>query len=517
MAIPVTQTTTFVLTATNSGGTTTATVTVAVAAPSPQNVFVSPNGNDTGNNCQIEGAPCKTIARAVSQVGSGGTVWLMDGAYTETCFACPDIVVPEGLTIRAKNPGGALLGSKLRMTGGRLAEIVIDRTIGFARVRLTEGTTTLQGIRWKGAFAGSALANVGLDISGDATATLVPGAASNYAAETTSENVAYIGLIAVRDTARLTVTGGVFDGPGVGFGSGAIVVTNSAVLTLDQVTVRAANRAIVAFNNATVNLIGSTLAARLMTTTGWGIRVNNNAENAVITLTGSQINGFVAAGSTTGAIAVATSGGNHSSASISLTNSTLSDNSLGVYVDGFSSASIQGSGLFIDHNELGGIRAVGNFTIDMQGGSISRNGFATTGTLFGGMTLGSGANHVKLRDVDVVDNKSPVVGAATAGNSGLTLAGNASSTFDLGTAADPGGNTITGNTTSAATTGIDVKVEASVTVTAVGNTFAPNVQGANASGHYVIGISPCGPTSCDVKTGAGVNYRVTTGKLRLAE
>jgi hypothetical protein len=291
------------------------------------------------------------------------------------------------------------------------------------------------------------------------------------------------------------------------------------VLTLDQVTVRAANRAILAANNATVNLIGSTLAASLMTTTGWGIRVNNNGptENAVVTLTGSQITGFVAAGSTTGGIAVATSGGNHSSAAISLTNSTLSDNSFGVYIDSFSSAAIQGNGVLIDHNQLGGIRAVGSLTIDVAGGSISRNGFLNTGALLGGITLGNGSNHVKLRDVSIVDNKSPLVSPATAGNSGLTLAGDASSTFDLGTAADPGGNTITGNTTSASTTGIDVKVNAAVTVMAVGNTFAPSTQGADTLGHYLLGVFPCGVTTCDVTTGAGVNYRVTTGKLRLAE
>jgi hypothetical protein len=202
---------------------------------------------------------------------------------------------------------------------------------------------------------------------------------------------------------------------------------------------------------------------------------------------------------------------------MSLTNSTLSGNSIGIYIDGFSSASVVGAGLFIDENQLGGIRAVGSLTLDVAGGSFSRNGFSTVGPLFGGMTVGTGGNHVKLRGVSIVDNKSPLASAATAGNSGLTLAGDSTSTFDLGTAADPGGNTITGNNTSTSTTGIDVKVNAAVTVAAVGNTFEPNLQGADALGHFALGAPPCGPTTCEVTTGSGANYRVTSGRLRLAQ
>jgi hypothetical protein len=42
-----------------------------------------------------------------------------------------------------------------------------------------------------------------------------------------------------------------------------------------------------------------------------------------------------------------------------------------------------------------------------------------------------------------------------------------------------------------------------VTVSAVGNTFAPNVQGANAQGKYQLGTAPCSASSCNVTTGAG--------------
>ena len=58
-----------------------------------------------------------------------------------------------------------------------------------------------------------------------------------------------------------------------------------------------------------------------------------------------------------------------------------------------------------------------------------------------------------------------------------------------------------------------------ITVRAVGNTFLPNVQGTNPQGKYVLGTAPCGPSGCDVTStvGAGANFRITTGSLRLAE
>ena len=56
-----------------------------------------------------------------------------------------------------------------------------------------------------------------------------------------------------------------------------------------------------------------------------------------------------------------------------------------------------------------------------------------------------------------------------------------------------------------------------MTVSAVGNTFAPNVQGANAQGKYQLGTAPCSASSCNLTTGAGANYRITSGTLRLAQ
>ena len=49
------------------------------------------------------------------------------------------------------------------------------------------------------------------------------------------------------------------------------------------------------------------------------------------------------------------------------------------------------------------------------------------------------------------------------------------------------------------------------------NTFIANTQSANAQGKYQLGTSPCLAGSCNLTTGAGANYRVVTGTLRLAQ
>ncbi len=67
------------------------------------------------------------------------------------------------------------------------------------------------------------------------------------------------------------------------------------------------------------------------------------------------------------------------------------------------------------------------------------------------------------------------------------------------------------------TSGIHVRANAGVTVSAVGNTFIANTQSAYAQGQYVLNTAPCGAASCNVSGGAGANFRVVSGALRLAQ
>jgi hypothetical protein len=73
---------------------------------------------------------------------------------------------------------------------------------------------------------------------------------------------------------------------------------------------------------------------------------------------------------------------------------------------------------------------------------------------------------------------------------------------DLGTQADPGGNTFTGNTS----TGLQLGLGSQVPVPAVGNTWNANVQGADAAGHYSPTLQKTGPAN-------GTNYFINNASV----
>ena len=84
---------------------------------------------------------------------------------------------------------------------------------------------------------------------------------------------------------------------------------------------------------------------------------------------------------------------------------------------------------------------------------------------------------------------------------GVALQGDGTSSFDLGTAAQPGGNTLL------AAPGLRVSTAAGVLATAVGNTWRAGVQGAGAGGTYASTSSVCnGLNPCDVTSGSESNF-----------
>ncbi len=94
--------------------------------------------------------------------------------------------------------------------------------------------------------------------------------------------------------------------------------------------------------------------------------------------------------------------------------------------------------------------------------------------------------------------------------SGFELDGDAASTWDFGTLSEPGNNVLT-----AATTALDVQGSTITSVSAVGNTWTPDVQGADSSGQYAPASSP---GVLEVTSGTGQNYSDAVGAtIRLAE
>jgi hypothetical protein len=70
---------------------------------------------------------------------------------------------------------------------------------------------------------------------------------------------------------------------------------------------------------------------------------------------------------------------------------------------------------------------------------------------------------------------------------------------DLGTAANPGGNTFQGNS------GVGVLAESGVLANAIGNTWNPNTQGADANGRYPVVATIPGPVAAPDNGNYGIN------------
>jgi hypothetical protein len=134
--------------------------------------------------------------------------------------------------------------------------------------------------------------------------------------------------------------------------------------------------------------------------------------------------------------------------------------------------------------------------------------------------VASVAGPVTILDSRVIDNTG--VGISASAESGVmrrtsverngigVLIG--SQAWDLGTANDPGQNHFSSNG-QLPTTSLSLNCNQGCLVNASGNTWDPLQQGADGDGHYAASASG----ALDVTEGAGPNYVIYSGTLRLAE
>jgi hypothetical protein len=97
----------------------------------------------------------------------------------------------------------------------------------------------------------------------------------------------------------------------------------------------------------------------------------------------------------------------------------------------------------------------------------------------------------------------------------LILNGLNTSVIDLGTLAEPGGNTFIQGLAANATA-VRIQLQA-VTVQAVGNTWTPSAQGADAQGHYSVTSGKVLDVTAAVNTGINYAKPYATTTLRLAQ
>lgn len=476
--VSVTASTTFTLIATNAGGSSPpAQTTVLVAATNDR--FVDPGAGLDTNACS-QAAPCKTIAKALTGAPVGSTVYLANGSYNASTQ--PNATLPDGVTLRATNAGAATLaGMALTASGSAtLNGLVFGVGPALSCTSLTAtsavGTPTL-------ALTGVLMqCESNSTIGGTVKAVMTPGSLAGGLYTTGLAGYDYA-IVQLNGNAELLIQGGVIDGYGAtsASGSGLLRTAGNSKLTLDGATVR--NR-----KAAGVSMVG--------------------ASNLVLQ-NGTVLDNVGPVGTFAGAVHISSTG------SLTMDHAQIT-NSPGsaIWVDMLPSAPalnfIQST---IANNAQAGIVSGYGFVGTIA--SITADGLSLTNNNYGIYWQGAAATSFDLRNSTITGNTSVGVsvsgvpgtsfklrGSTVSGNSvdGVYLSG--SMTADLGTAAAPGGNSFSTN----GTTGLHTAFNAGQTANAVGNTWTPGQQGADANGRY---STPPSYTPVP-KTGpiGGVNFKV---------
>jgi len=465
----------------------------ASVGPKPGDLFVNAQtGNDAATGAQ--GSPFKTIAKAMSVATAGKTVWLEDGTWnaaidptlgTTSAAGCAlaGIVVPPGVDLRGVNAGAAtiaLTGTHgLCVGGSTLAGFRLTRTAGGGTgLSITGGVNRMEGV---------ALANAGGDqsyplvvVAGGAKLALTPNGIPRY---TTGLGAAF--RVEGNGT-ELTVAGGAFDDvtQAVFARASHLQVEAGSKLVLDGVRLERppANQnatGIIGVNaTGTVELRGNTVIRGF--NSGHGLFLNRGA-TAVVTNTSvieDNLWGILASGFGSGATSLTISG------SATIRNNTNAG-IRGDFVNGHQlDLTLSGTPTITGNGQAGIEYSAGTFT--MTGGTVTANGTY-------GVILYTGLSSFSMRNGTVTNNAL----------SGVYLQA-FSGTADLGTTASPGGNTIRNNASTAGYTNLRVDRDG---VTAIGNTWEPNVQGTAADGTFAPGpaLELVGP-----QVNAGKNFWVSS-------
>lgn len=489
--------------------TTSSPVTVNVSAPAANEVFVNAaSGSDS--NPGTAAAPFKTLAKAFTTAG-GGTVWLQNSAFTPATEGVSNAfigrTVPAGTAIKAVSDGGVSIGFTLQFpNGGSISGVNFDVSSA-GRVLASGGTVTIERPQW--IKLGTSNLDHGIVVSGTAQVFLDPKgvAAHNYAP------VGMSGFATVADSAELTVNGGVIDrNTGAALAS-AFKVTGGAKLTLANVTI--ANTALAwASANPAIDVAGITSTVTLTNSTidlagQGGPCIGQDAGAGPVAAPGITLQGATLKNCNGGGMQL-----REGTPTVVATNSTIAPGTLAN--PGVLGAIVAGQ---IGFDGVTNMYARPNITLTNV--SISTSGLGVSLNNGGTLAVNGGAIDAGAQVAVNLAGAKPyaltVRNATIAGADALRLAGDGTSSFDLGTLAAPGNNTL-----AATSTRVRVSVAANVTVSAVGNTWGANLQGADAQGKYTTASSACGGANpCDVTLGSGLNYTFFNAgagaKLRLAQ
>lgn len=486
----ITSSTTFTLTAENEGGTVTATATVIAGA-----LFVDPAAGSDANP-GTRALPLRTLAAAAAQALRGDTIHLLDGTHV-----IQFVRIPEGVHLRAVNTGVPRVqlgtGNGALVLGGNntVHGLHINSAGAFGFFQITQGTLRIEELHYtapSGNYAlvsasGSAIVDLIAPSDGEwcrtqcntPFAVAVDDAQVNVHGGRISGFSGTSSLFQGHDRGRLSLTGVTIEDGQV---SGAVIILGNTSLRVNQ---------------GGLSLIRSTIRNAVSNAAARAIEVGFGSGSLLISdsiISDNQGHGIVFDSSSV----------NYSplTHSATITGSRLERNRIGIQLGLAARARLFLEDTVIAENRSHGIEcrftATGCF-IRMSGGAVSGN----LGRGLDTVNEANKTNDVRLRGVTITANALH----------GLYLAGLAGSRWDLGTASDPGGNTIRDNG-GTADPGLFTS-DTNDVIWAVGNIWIPLEQGSDAMGRYVPAL---GEDDVEVAgpVGAGRNYRLPAGaELRL--
>jgi hypothetical protein len=463
---------TYVAKATMPGGAvlTSAPVTINVNV-APNGVFVNPDtGSDT--NAGTAAAPVKTIQKALTLVTTGQNVYLMDGTYDTASQTSLSWSAANPVFIRALSANGVTLtGNGAASNGFSLAQGGGVRRVTFqnfnAAITVAGGTFKANDVKFSG---------VGLPcfIGGSTVAVIDESGVTGFL--TNVPNAPFAAFLAVDAAADVTLKGGGNTISGVTNPGTALFVRGTAKLRASDLTfVNWPGHVVVLNDNAQVKLTN-------IVTNGSGLGTSSGYDKAAILMggqnTATPLTEVLELENTTlstcpgPAITLSVYAATASTPIIKLTNSHIDQNLFhGIVVNtpgGLSDAlaiTLKATNTTFKGNTGFGI-VTPRLNGDFIGGEISNN--SESGIQIQENTI---ASSLKIRGTKIDAN----------GQYGILFNGNNTSTLDLGKVGDDGGIVFT----NVAATKSAVRLDAQIVGSAIGNTWIPNQQGADANGKYV--------------------------------
>lgn len=497
---------------------TSAAINVLVTVPMSADRYVSPTGSDANPGTQAQ--PYRTLTKAFANVGTNGTVWLENGTYTWAAEATAGASqldfksrsFPAGRTLRAINPGlvtvnfGFSVGGDTTIVGIHITNAASDGP-GFGGSGIYVGGGSNSLVQLKGVSFGALTGG-----SGGGWEAVIYNQCPTCTVTLDTNGIAgfnYIGADFLPGARFITNLGGpvIVNGGTIGsptlstlsYGCAASVFTghrasfNGVMFTLPATD--AANApAFCLLGSDAVTLANSTVTQQgsgreYLFLIGFGISGipgNGNLvlNNSTVTAPGSGlIVGMRLAGVRFTASGSTLSGGNRTIGRVGgegLTNSAIT--LTGTTVQNVNGTAIEMDGFFVGST----FRMTGGEMKNIQGSALR---------------LASGNLDARLRNVAISNT------GISQGEGAVVLIGDNTSVYNLGTAAEPGGNTILGS--NATRPGVRVNLSGGGIANAVGNTWVAGQQGATSTGTYTGNLL--------VTSGSGQNYVVTSGALRLSQ